>query len=413
MTAQGSTEKQPSEEQRHMEDSTSSVTPGVSTEELERRWTLAREVMRDDQIDFLVARNDEEFLGGYIRWFTDVPARHSYPYTVIFPVDEEMTLVSPGPFSPNDPGPPPWSVRGVKKRLGAPYFTSAHFTSSYDAELVAGVLKEKKKPVVGLVGTSTLPFVFIEYLKKNVPGAKFVDVTDKIDQLKAIKSEEEIVLIKRAAEMQDVAFEHLLKTIKPGMKESEVYAEAVHSCNLQGSSRGLVLVASASPGTPAPFKPLHLQNKVIQEGEYLSLLIEMNGPGGFYTELGRTISFGKPTQELQDAFATAVEAQALTLKNLKPGAIPKEIWDKNNEFLTSKGYLPEARLYAHGQGYDLVERPLIRHDDPMNIQAGMSIVVHPTASTKTVWTGVVDNYMVTEDGVSACLHRTPKKIYEL
>lgn len=396
-----------------MEDPRNCITMGVSTEELERRWALAREVMRADQIDFLVMRNDEEFLGGYVRWFTDVPARHSYPYTVIFPIDDEMTLVSPGPFAPRDPGPPPWSVRGVKKRLGAPYFSSAHFTSSYDAELVVSVLKEKKNPVIGFVGTANIPFVFYEYLKKNLAGAKFVDMTDKIDLFKAIKSEEEISLIKRAAEMQDVAFEHLLKTIKPGMKESDVYAEAVYSCNLQGSSRGLVLVGSGPSGSPVPFKPLHLQNKVIREGDYLSLLIEMNGPGGFYTELGRTISFGKPAQELQDAFGIAVEAQAVTLKNLKPGANPKELWDDNNEFLVQKGYLSEARLYAHGQGYDLVERPLIRHDEPMGIETGMSIVVHPTAATDTVWTGVVDNYMVTDSGISECLHRTPKKIYEL
>ena len=396
-----------------MKDPEKCIAPGVSTGELERRWSLAREAMRADNVDFLVMRNDEEFLGGYVRWFTDIPARHSYPYTVIFPADDEMTLVSPGPFAPRDPGPPPWSVRGVKKRLGAPYFASANFTSTYDVELVAGVLKEKKNAVIGFVGTHQLPFVFYDYLRKNLPGSTFVDMTDKIDLFKAIKSEEEIKLIKRAAEMQDVAFEHVLKTIKPGMKESEVYAEAVYSCNLQGSSRGLVLVGAGPSGSAVPFKPLQWQNKVIEEGDHVSLLIEMNGPGGFYTELGRTISFGKPSQELQDGFGIALEAQALTLENLKPGAEPKELWDLNNEFLTQKGYLAEARLYTHGQGYDLVERPLIRHDEPMKITAGMSIVVHPTAATETVWIGVVDNYMVTENGISPCLHRTPKKIYEL
>lgn len=396
-----------------MSDPKESVVPGVSTVELERRWALARQVMWADHIDYLVMRNDEEFLGGYVRWFTDFPARHSYPYTVIFPVDDEMTLVSPGPFAPRDPGPPPWSVRGVKRRLGAPYFSSANFTSTYDAELVAGVLKEKKDAVIGIIGLSQIPFIFYDHLRKQIPGATFVDVTDKIDHLKAIKSEEEIKLIHRAAEMQDVAFEHVLKTIKPGMKESDIYTEAVYSCNLQGSSRGLVLVGSGPSGTAAPFKPLHLQNRVIEEGDHVSLLIEMNGPGGFYTELGRTISFGTASQELHDAFGIALEAQTLTLENLKPGAEPKELWDLNNEFLTNKGYLAEARLCTHGQGYDLVERPLIRFDESMKIEADMSIVVHPTASTDTVWIGVVDNYLVTESGVSPCLHRTPKKIYEL
>ncbi len=39
-------------------------------------------------------RNDEEFLGGYVKWFSDFSARHSYPFTVIFPLDEEMTFIS-------------------------------------------------------------------------------------------------------------------------------------------------------------------------------------------------------------------------------------------------------------------------------------------------------------------------------
>jgi len=113
---------------------------------------------------------------------------------------------------------------------------------------------------------------------------------------------------------------------------------------------------------------------------------------------------------LQDAFGASMEAQKLSLSLLKPGADPKDIWDAHNAFLEKKGYFPERRLYAHGQGYDLVERPLIRYDEPMKIRAGMNLTVHPTASNERVWAGVTDNYLVTEDGVSPCLHATPKEI---
>ncbi|MCJ7687139.1 MAG: hypothetical protein MUO68_22905, partial [Desulfobacteraceae bacterium] len=71
---------------------------------------------------------------------------------------------------------------------------------------------------------------------------------------------------------------------------------------------------------------------------------------------------------------------------------------------------PERRLYAHGQGYDLVERPLIRDDEPMKIRTGMNLTVHPGAVSKTVWATVCDNYLVTETGISPCLHKTPKEI---
>lgn len=393
-----------------MEDPRERLTTSVSTTELERRWKAAREMMRDNKIDFLVMRNDEEYLGGYVKWFSDFSGGYSYPFTVIFPVDDEMTLISSSGTPPADPFPPQWAVRGVKRRLGAPYFPSMYYTSTYDAELAIQVLKEKKKAIIGLVGKSSIPVTFHDYLKKHMPGYKYVDATNQIDEIKAIKSPEEQELIKRTADLQDVAIDHVRKSIQPGRRDFEILAEAQYSVVAQGSERQLILIGSGPPGNVSRWQYRGFQNRVIREGDQVSILIEVNGPGGFYTEIGRIFSIGKPSQELQDAFGIVLEAQQVTLSLLKPGANPKDIWDANNELLQKKGYLSERRLYAHGQGYDLVERPAIRYDEPMEIKAGMNISVHPVASTKTVWATICDNYLITETGVSRCLHNTPKEI---
>ena len=200
------------------------------------------------------------------------------------------------------------------------------------------------------------------------------------------------------------------KVIRPGLRGFELYAEVLHKTTLMGSERQLVLVNSGPQGAPVPFAPLHFQNRVMQEGDQVSLLIEVNGPGGMYAELGRIFSIGEPSQEMRDAMAVSVAAQELSLGMLKPGADPRELWDANNTFMEKNGYFPELRLYAHGQGYDLVERPLIRYDEPMKIQAGMNLTVHPTVVNDRVWVGVTDNYLVMETGVSECLHKTPKEI---
>jgi len=394
-----------------MEDPRDKLTTSISTAELERRWKASREIMRANGLDFLLMRQDEEFLGGYVKWFSDFSARHSYPFTVIFPVDDEMTFITCGGTPPSDPFPPQWAVRGVKSRLGAPYFQSAHYTSTYDAELAVGVLKEKKRATIGLVGRSYIPITFYEYLHKHLDGCTFVDATDWIDQIKVIKSPEEIELIKKTAALQDAAMEHVRTCIRPGRRDFEILAEAQYSVVTQGSERQLILVNSGPQGTPVPYAFRHFQNRVMKEGDQFSILIEVNGPGGFYTELGRIFSIGEPSQELQEAFAVAREAQEMNLKMLKPGVNPKDIFEANNRFLEQRGYLPERRLHAHGQGYDLVERPLIRAEEPMKIAAGMSVTVHPAAANERVWSGVCDNYLVTESGVSACLHMTPKAIF--
>lgn len=393
-----------------MEDPKERLTATVSTAELERRWNAAREVMREHKIDYLVMRNDEEFLGGYVRWFSDFPAKHSYPFTVIFPVEDGMTLISSAGFPPSDPFPPQWAARGVKQRLGAPYFPSLHYTSTMDAELVIGVLKEKKRPTIGWVGRSSIPIPFYEYIRKHLPSSKFIDATDQIDRIKVIKSPEEIGLIKGTARLQDVAMEHVRNSIRPGRRDFEILADAQYSTVMQGSEQQLILANSSPQGAVVRWQMRHFQNRMIREGDQVNVLIETNGPGGFYTEIGRVFCLGKPSQALQDAMGTAIEAQALSLSLLKPGANPKDIWDANNEFLQKRGYLPERRLYAHGQGYDLVERPAIRYDEPMKIQAGMNLTVHPWAINDSAWSVVTDNYLVTETGVSECLHKTQKEV---
>ncbi|HVN23160.1 MAG TPA: Xaa-Pro peptidase family protein [Syntrophorhabdales bacterium] len=393
-----------------MENPRERLTPTVSDAELERRWKAARDVMREHKIDYLLMRQDEEFLGGYIRWFSDFPARESYPFTVIFPLDDGMTTIACGNYPPSEYFPPQWAARGIKQRLGAPYFPSMYYTGTMDAELAVGVLKAKKRATIGLVGRTSIPITFYEYVRKHLPGYKFVDATDYIDNLKAVKSPEEIGFIKETARLQDEAMEHVRKSIRPGLRDWEVFVEAQYAMAKRGSTRQLILVGSNPKGVVIRWQVRHFQNRIIREGDQINVLIETNGPGGFYTEIGRVFSLGKPAQALVDAMGCCIEAQQASLSVLKPGADPGELWEMNNEFLQKRGYLPERRLYAHGQGYDLVERPAIRPDEPMKIKAGMNLTVHPWAINSEAWAVVTDNYLVTETGVSECLHKTQKEV---
>jgi Xaa-Pro aminopeptidase len=392
------------------EDPQSVLMARVSTAELERRWKAVRDMMRNDRLDYLVIRNDEAYLGGGVKWFTDFQATTQYAITVIFPVDDGMTFISHGANAPAPAGPPDWAIRGIKTRFSANYFASAGYTNTYDAELIVKALKAKKKAVIGIVGRAFMPITIYEYMVKNLPEAKFVDATDQIDHLMAIKSAEEIEIIKSVAALQDAAMEHVKKILQPGKRCFEIAAEAQYACLMQGATRFVLLCNSGPKGKAVPFQPPAFQNKVINDGDQVTILIETNGPSGLWTELGRVLSLGKPSQQLADAFASAVEAQNITLNLLKPGAGTKEAWDANNAFLVKKGFEPELRLYAHGMGYHFVERPLIRYDETMKIKPGMNIVVHPTAANRNVWAGLTDNYIITESGPGLCIHKTPKEV---
>ena len=105
------------------------------------------------------------------------------------------------------------------------------------------------------------------------------------------------------------------------------------------------------------------------------------------------------------------KAQKITLEFLKPGANPIDIWNANNEFMRSIGCPEETRIYAHGQGYDMVERPSLNPGETMKIQARMNISPHPAVVSDKAFAPICDNYITSENGELECLHKTPKKIF--
>ena len=396
-----------------MFDQRETITESISTGELERRWKAVRERMKEEAIDVLLMQNNNEWTGGYVKWFTDIPAKNASPYTVIFPIDDEMTTIMHGGKQAGDFNAPDWSMRGVRRRLTAPYFPSLCYTSTFDGELAVDALKDWKKGKIGIVGKGVMPAVFYECVRNGLTEATIVDATDLVDEIKAIKSDEEIELIKRTAALQDEAMEYAKTVIKPGRKDFEIIADVVHKVTMLGSEEQLVIGGSGPAGKPVPMQKRHFQNRMVREGDQFTLMIEVNGPGGMYAEMGRVFFVGKAPAELKDAYELCKETQKVTLRLLKPGADPGEIWRANNNFLVKKGQLPETRLYAHGQGYDLVERPAIRDDEPMKLKPRMNITVHPIIGSDRVWVWVCDNYLITDSGVSPCLHKVPQEIFEV
>src|SRR6201996_7607090 len=96
----------------------------ISTAELERRWKAVRAAMERDKIDVLLMQNNSDQMGGYVKYFTDLPATNGYPLTVVFPRDDLMTMVTMGPFggggAPTAKG--DGAARGDKQWVTTPSF---------------------------------------------------------------------------------------------------------------------------------------------------------------------------------------------------------------------------------------------------------------------------------------------------
>ena len=388
----------------------------VSRGELERRWRAARAQMLDQGIDALVMQNANDWLGGPVKYFTNVPACNGYPRTVIFPLEGAMTIVENGPFDgrrrlDGDDATHP----GVGEILHSPSFLSIGYTHGYDAAIIGRELARQGLRKVGIVGAGGLPHGFVARVRDDLAarGGEARDASELVDRLKAIKSEEERALIRQTAALQDSVFSAVLANIRPGMRDVDVTALAWREGQVLGSEQGIVLGGSAPLGRASVFVGRHLQGRRLAAGDHLALLIEINGPGGFYTEMARTIVLGRAPTELRDGFESMREAQQATLRRLVPGASCAEIATAHDDFMRARKLPPELRLYAHGQGYDMVERPLVRCDEAMKIQSGMCLAVHPGFESPSQFAVICDNYLVEDGGVGACLHKTEKRVFEV
>src|SRR5438445_1049080 len=222
------------------------LTP-ISTAELERRWAAVRKEMQERGIDALVMQNSNDWLGGYVKWFTDLPAVNGYPRTVIFYADDPMSVIEMGPHGGRrDLKGGDKIHRGVGELLTTPAFTSVAYTDEYQAEIAVDALEHRGCRTIGFVGKGAMPYRFVARIEQDLGGcAKFIDATEFVDRLKAIKSEEEIALIRRAAVMQDEVFARVLKQIRPGMRDTQVTALAQYEGRVLGSEQGLFLGSSA------------------------------------------------------------------------------------------------------------------------------------------------------------------------
>ena len=162
-----------------MADESERLTMPISTAELERRWKAVRKAMKEQRVDVLVMQNNNDFMGGYVKYFTDLPATNGYALTVLFPRDEGMTMIGQGPFGGDRMLPPEGDGvrRGVKRVMTSPSYSAAPYTKENDAALAEKALEAYSGATIGLVGTGALPVAFVDYLRRYPSGARAPDAT--------------------------------------------------------------------------------------------------------------------------------------------------------------------------------------------------------------------------------------------
>ena len=166
-----------------MQTNTSRVLNAVSAGELQRRWQAIRALMQRGGIDALVVQNSSDWVGGYIRWFSNQPATNGYPSSLVFPLEGGMSMIEQGPFGGlKQSSAAEMAATGIARRLTTPSYPSVGYSGGYDADLAAAELQRLGAKRVGFVAPAAMYHRFGQHLSDRLKGSEVLDATDLVDR---------------------------------------------------------------------------------------------------------------------------------------------------------------------------------------------------------------------------------------
>lgn len=260
-----------------------------------------------------------------------------------------------------------------------------------------------------------LPVKSYEKLTKVLRRAQLKDASGIIDELRLVKSEEELSYVRRAGKLADMGVQSGIDAIRDGVHEYEVTAEMLHSLYKNGqddaASNTYVIVLSDIKN----FGHTTYREKKIREGDFVWL--EVNGCCNLYAAtVMRTVFLGNPPRRYTELYDAALKAHDEGIKAVRPGARPGDVHLAAQNVIDKAGfggYQPIRYGLAIGIcGYKLWTEPLsLIPEDPHILRPGMVISVGPGIAVDGIGVvGVGDNVIVKEDGYEYVTTHQPRKL---
>lgn len=246
-------------------------------------------------------------------------------------------------------------------------------------------------------------------LVKGFGRANMIDHGMTIDQMRNIKSAEEIALMEKAQAITDETFDHLLTFIQPGMTEKDIALEIEFHMRRLGASGNSFdpIVAAGAHGALPHAEP---SERKIAAGELLTMdfgcIYE-----GYCSDMTRTIAIGEPSDKMRQIYELVLATQKHCIEAVHPGVIGKDIHQMAVDQFQAAGY---AEYFGHGLGHSLGmeihEEPRFSRADHHVMQPGMIITVEPGLYLPGEGgVRIEDMILITEDGYRD-LTASPKEL---
>jgi len=284
--------------------------------------------------------------------------------------------------------------------------------------------------ILGVAETS-LPVSVFKTLANAFPGGTFTDISALLGNIRAVKSDYEVGLIRKAGALHETVYDAIPSLIREGMTEWELGA-GIHKKMMALGYTGIMRLAafggemfmgivsfgesgnyptaSVGPGGLmglSPAFPLLGGKKKLGRGE--PIFVDTGfGYEGYFTDKTRVFSLGAPPASALDAHKVCLDIQEAVRSRLKPGAIPSRIYEEVcKEFVYPRGFEKhfmgfggnQVPFLGHGIGLAIDEFPAIAGKVHTPLEANMVIALEPKKGLEGIGlVGVENTFLVTNEG---------------
>jgi len=239
--------------------------------------------------------------------------------------------------------------------------------------------------------------------------AKLIPTAQIVEKIRMIKTEDELQIMYKAAEIADLAYDYVLKTVEPGMTEIEVSNMLEFEMRKHGATESSFDTIVAS-GYRSALPHGVASNKKIQTGELVTLDFGALY-NGYCSDITRTFAVGEISDQLQEIYATVLQAHLNGLAGIKAGMTGKEADALARDHIKAKGY---GEYFGHGTGHGLGlevhEEPRLSPMGNIVLQENMVVTVEPGIYIPNVGgCRIEDDIIITTDG-NKSLNKAPKEL---
>lgn len=252
---------------------------------------------------------------------------------------------------------------------------------------------------------------FIE-LTNKLMGTKLVPLEGAILKLRSVKTSDEIKNIKKAANIADRAFEHILKFIKPGLTELDIALELEFFMKKKGASK-LSFEPIVASGKRSSLPHGIASDKIIETGDMITLDFGCVY-NGYCSDMTRTIVLGRADDKQKEIYNIVLEAQKTSLKAVKPGITGAELDVIARNIINDNGY---GQYFGHGLGHgvglEVHELPRINACGNVPMEPGMVITIEPGIYIPNFGGVRIEDLVLVTDKGHEVLSKSTKDLIEL